>query len=149
MWFLEGLLHEFSGQYSYKLDDKGRLTLPAIYRSELAPEKESTVFIVRDLDRCIAIYSAVEFKILRMSLMALDMSQKQNRAIARRQISSSFEVAIDSHSRIKIPAALLSFARIETKSTVVLTGFMNRVNIWNPEEYEISMKTFDEDDIQD
>ena len=48
----------FSGEYSYTLDGKGRLTLPARFRDELA----HGVFITRGLDGCLFVFADAEIK---------------------------------------------------------------------------------------
>ena len=47
----------FLGTYTPKLDDKGRLTLPAKFREELA----GGVMVTKGQDHCLAVYPREEF----------------------------------------------------------------------------------------
>lgn len=129
----------FMGEYSYALDEKGRVKIPAAFKSELAPEPESIVFLVRDREECVALYTPEEYTKLRNHLTSLDMNIMANRILVRRQISSAFEVPVDAQGRIKVPAELIKSARLDKGGEVKVAGFMNCVQIWNPEEYQKSM----------
>jgi DNA-binding transcriptional regulator/RsmH inhibitor MraZ len=67
------------------------------------------------------------------------MNIMANRILARRQISSAFEVPVDAQGRIKVPVELIKSARLDKGGEVKVAGFMNCVQIWNPEEYQKSM----------
>jgi len=129
----------FMGEYSYALDEKGRVKIPAAFKSDLAPETDSVVFLVRDREECVAIYTPDEYAKLRAHLLTLDMNLAANRVLARRQISSAFEVPVDAQGRIKVPAELIKSARLDKGGEVKVAGFMNCVQIWNPDEYQKSM----------
>ena len=55
------------GTFVPKLDDKGRVILPAKFRERL----ESGAFLAKSLDGCLALYEAEEFQ-----KVALDMQEK-------------------------------------------------------------------------
>ncbi len=129
----------FMGEYSYALDEKGRVKIPAAFKSDLAPEAESIVYLVRDREECVAVYTPEEYHKLRDQLTALDMNVMANRILARRQISSAFEVPVDAQGRIKVPVELIKSARLDKGGEVKVAGFMNCVQIWNPDEYQKSM----------
>lgn len=135
----------FMGEYSYALDEKGRVKIPAAFKDELAPDGQATVFLVRDRDDCVSVYTPGEYQKLRASLLALDLTVKQNRVLVRRQISCAFECPIDPQGRIKVPAELIKHARLEKGGTVKVAGFVHCVQIWNPEDYQRSMADLDED----
>jgi len=129
----------FTGEYSYALDEKGRVKIPSAFKDELAPDENATVILVRDREACIAVYTPEEYQNLMNWVATLNRDDLANRHVIRRHVSSSFRVPVDAQGRIKIPAELIKAARLEKGGEVKVAGFMEYIQIWNPEEYLKSM----------
>ena len=129
----------FMGEYTYALDQKGRIKIPSAFKSGLAPEPEAVVYLVRDRDECVAIYTPDEYQKLQDHLTSLDRGNQDNRVLIRRQISCAFPCPVDAQGRITVPAELIKLARLEKGGEVKLAGFIDYVQIWNPDEYQKSM----------
>ncbi|CAG0988239.1 partial Transcriptional regulator MraZ, partial [Gammaproteobacteria bacterium] len=65
----------FLGEYTHALDDKGRLTLPAKYRAELA----TGLVVTRGIDKCLFVFPMTEWKTLSDKLSALPLTDPQAR----------------------------------------------------------------------
>jgi MraZ protein len=126
----------FFGRNEHSLDAKGRVILPARFRSQFGPQ----AFLSQYQDRCLALWTSDEF-----DKQLADQEQRQElgrteRNVARLWASGSAEVDIDRQGRLAIPPYLREFARLEVESPILVVGALNRVELWNPAEWESSVK---------
>lgn len=115
----------FIGEYNHTLDDKGRIAIPAKFRALLA----SGAVVTRGLDNCLVLYTKDEWQKVAEKLAALPMSKPDARAFARLMLAGAMDVELDKQGRIVLPAYLRNFAKL--KSSVVIAGLFNRVEIWD------------------
>ena len=118
------------GKYSAKLDDKGRLFVPAKLRSELG----DTFFVTLGVNcghRCLTVYTAEEWQRLSDNFNALSLSQ---RAGATSLIfMNAAECVPDRQFRFTLPAYLLSYAGI--RKDAVIVGRAGQAEIWDEAEF--------------
>ena len=115
----------FIGEFSHSLDDKGRLAIPAKFRSDL---KKGAV-ITRGLDSCLFVYTKPEWEKLATKLAALPFSQANSRAFSRLMLAGAMDVEIDGQGRAMLPEYLRQFAGL--KKNVVIAGLYSRLEIWD------------------
>jgi MraZ protein len=115
----------FIGEYNYSLDTKGRVALPAKFRSSLGRE----VVVTRGLDNCLFVYTKAEWKILAEKLSSLPISQANTRAFSRLMLAGAMDVKIDSQGRAMLPDYLRKYAGMKKK--VVIAGLYNRLEMWD------------------
>jgi MraZ protein len=115
----------FIGEYKHNLDDKGRLAIPAKFRSLL--KKEAVV--TKGLDNCLMLYSKAEFEVIAKKFAALPMSQSRARAFARHMLAGAMAVEFDNQGRITLPEYLRSFSNL--KKNVIVAGLYDHLEIWN------------------
>jgi MraZ protein len=115
----------FIGEYQHSLDSKGRIAVPAKFRSRLA----GGAIITRGLDRCLFLLAAKEWQELAEKLVALPLAQSNSRAVARLMLAGAMEVIPDQQGRILIPDYLRKYAGL-TKQAVI-AGLANRIEIWD------------------
>lgn len=120
----------FLGTYAPKLDDKGRVILPAKFRSEL----EGGVVIARGQERCLYVFSAREFEELHDKIRLAPVTSKQARDYLRLFLSGANSEVPDSQNRVTIPAQLRAYAGLDRELTVIGVG--NRAEIWDTEAWE-------------
>jgi transcriptional regulator MraZ len=120
----------FVGTYTPKLDDKGRLFLPAKFREQL----EDGLMVTRGQERCLTVYSLADFQLLTERLGSASLTDKRTRDYVRMLTSGAFNEVPDKQGRITIAPLLRSYASL-TKDVVVI-GTMNRVEIWDPASWE-------------
>ena len=120
----------FIGEYSYTIDNKGRLAMPTKFRAQLA---EGCV-VTRGLDNCLFIYPKSDWEKLAQKLAELPLSQADARAFARLMLAGAMDVKLDRAGRVILPTYLRDFAKI--KKQVVVTGLYNRLELWNQEDWE-------------
>ncbi|MCD6233405.1 division/cell wall cluster transcriptional repressor MraZ [bacterium] len=115
----------FIGEYTYKIDSKKRLAIPAKFRRALG----NKAVITRGLDSCLFLYPAREWQKLAKKLSELPISQADARGFARIMLAGAMEVTLDKLGRILIPDYLKKYASLAKE--VVVAGLYNRVEIWD------------------
>ena len=103
----------FLGTYTPKLDDKGRLTLPAKFRDEL----RGGLMITKGQDHCLYV-----------------LTSESARAFQRSLFSGTDEQNPDAQGRIAIIPELRRYAGL-TKDCVVLGAF-TRAEIWDAQLWQ-------------
>ena len=127
------------GEYTHKIDEKKRLTLPKAFLKSLGSE----VVITRGLDKSLFLYPKSAWQKVVERIEELSFTQKDARAFARFMLSGASEATVDKAGRILIPEHLKSFANL--KSNVVLTGVSNRVEIWDEKTWRNYTRQLEED----
>jgi len=115
----------FLGTHTPKLDEKGRLFLPAKFRDELA----GGVVITKGPDRCLFVFKQAYFWAEAERLQHDLPNTRQARDYNRRLFSSAFDDVPDKTGRVTLPAPLREYAGL-TKDCVV-TGINTRLEIWD------------------
>jgi len=121
----------FLGTHTPKLDEKGRIFLPAKFRDGLA----DGLVITRAQDRCLAIYPRETFVEMTKSMVAAPTSVKQVRDFQRMLAASASDEVPDKQGRITIPPQLRDYAGLEVGECKVV-GAINRVEVWSPAAWE-------------
>ena len=118
------------GTYAPKLDDKGRIILPAKFWAEL----ESGIVVTRGQERCLYVYSTREFEELHEKIRQAPVTSKEARDFLRLFLSGANAEVPDSQHRVTLPAPLRSYAGLERELTVIGVG--NRAEIWDTKAWE-------------
>ena len=118
------------GTHTPKLDDKGRVILPAKFRDELS----TGVVVTRGQEHCIYVFSAREFEDLHDKIRQAPVTSKTARDYLRVFLSGASAETPDKQNRVTIPAALRSYAGLERDLTVIGAG--SRVEIWDTAAWE-------------
>lgn len=120
----------FLGTYSPRLDEKGRLILPAKFREELS----DGLVLTRGQERCIYIFSAAEFEKVHEQMRAAPLSSKQARDYIRVFLSGASDEVPDKQGRVTIPTPLRQYAGLDRELAVVGAG--SRAEIWGAQAWE-------------
>ena len=138
----------FLGTYTPRLDEKGRLILPAKYREELA----EGLVLTRGQERCIYVFSTEEFSNVHKQMRQAPLTSRQARDYIRVFLSGASDETPDKQGRITIPAALREYAGLDREVTVIGAG--DRAEIWDTaawnsylEQKEAEFSSTDEDAI--
>ena len=115
----------FLGTHSPRLDDKGRLILPAKFREQL----EAGVVVTRGQERCLYVFPLAEFERLAEALRQAPVTSKQARDYLRIFLSGASDEAMDKQGRVTIPPALRGYAGLDRDCAVIGAG--QRVEIWD------------------
>ncbi len=119
----------FFGSHQHTIDDKGRLTLPAKWRSELA----GGVVVTRGLDDCLFIFPKSKFESIAAEMDEQGIELGDVRAWTRYFLGMAVDAESDKQGRILIPQNLRDFAKLDGE--VVVVGVVSRIEVWNPERH--------------
>ena len=114
------------GTFVPKLDDKGRVILPAKFRDEFA----AGLVMTRGQEGCVYVYSQREFEALheRMAEQAPKLG-KQGRDYLRMFLSGAAQEIPDKQFRVTVPPMLREYAGLDRDLTVIGAG--TRAEIWD------------------
>ena len=129
----------FTGEYSYSLDSKGRINIPAKFRQSLSSDNNNIFIATRGQDPCIWIYPLIEWKKIELELRKLSSVSGIHRTFVRQIARSATPSTCDKQGRIILNPSLLSYASIEKKSLII--GMINKIEVWNPNILEEIDKT--------
>jgi MraZ protein len=122
---------KFLGSYTYQLDDKGRVSLPAAFRN-VAPDQRFVLIQVSP--PALSLYPETEWVKVEERLSEMMRRQPEARAFLLNLLANAVEVSPDGQGRILIPAALRELARLNGQ--VQMIGAIDRIEIWNPAEFQ-------------
>lgn len=115
----------FLGTHTPRLDDKGRLFLPAKFRDRLA----TGLVITRGQERSLYVFPMAEFERIATSFSTTPTSSRAVRDYQRVFLSGASDEIPDRQGRVTIPSALREYAGLAHECTVIGAG--NRVEIWD------------------
>ena len=131
----------FMGEYNHTIDAKGRLIIPARFRELLGEE----FILTKGLDGCLSIYPMDAWEAFETKLRALPFTNKNARTFTRFFVAGATNCELDKQGRILVPQTLREFAGLEKE--VVLTGNLDRIEIWSKEKWSENCNYDDMDNI--
>ncbi len=124
----------FFGRYEHSLDQKGRIILPAKFRTSF----EHGGYLTQYLNRCLALWAPEDFDQQMRSQEQAQYESSEKRQLARLWSAGTQEVDVDRQGRIAIPQHLRDFARLDGE--VLVHGAIDRVELWNPQVWSEKVK---------
>ena len=128
----------FMGEYHQKIDEKGRLTIPAKLRNELG----DNFIVTRGLDGCLFIYKKENWEKIINNYQTLP-NIKEARNFMRFFMSGATNLEFDKQGRINISSPLIKYAEL-TKETVII-GVGDRLEIWSNDKWNNFINENEED----
>ena len=120
----------FVGRFEHSVDAKGRVILPARFRSSF----ERGGFLTSNREGCVALWTPGEFDRQMADMLEDSKADRVGRNRARIWASSSAEVEIDKQGRMPVPVSLRTFAELD--ADVLIIGAIDRIELWNPSLWE-------------
>lgn len=120
----------FLGTYTPKLDDKGRLTLPAKFREALA----GGLMITKGQDHSLAVYPREEFTVLARRAAAASRNDPEARAFVRGLAAGTDEQYADAQGRITLSADHRRYAGLAKECVVI--GSVDFLEIWDAQAWQ-------------
>lgn len=124
----------FRGEAECKMDSKGRILMPAIFLRQMLPEMGTAMVINRGLEKCLTLYTLVEWERVTAEMQNLNMYDSQHRRFVRQFSRGATDIVIDKNKRVLIPKRLIEYAGL--KKELVLLGYNNQIEIWDKVTYD-------------
>lgn len=120
----------FFGEFSYKLDEKGRIPVPPRFRALL----KDGMILSPGPEKFIAAYSIKEWQKLSEQIDNSVASPSKLRKLKRSVFGQAFTAGMDGQGRISLPEKQREYAGIASGAVVV--GVSNHLEIWSEEAWE-------------
>lgn len=126
----------FIGEYTCKLDAKGRVILPSSFKKQMTGTDPDRFVIKKDIFvKCLVLFPYAEWerqnKILRKKI---NPYKKEHNQFLRQFFKGMAEVLLDSNNRLLIPKRLLE--EIGADKEVIMAGQYGKIEIWAKHLYE-------------
>ena len=115
----------FLGTHTPRLDDKGRMILPAKFREKFA----AGLVMTRGQERCLYVFPMNEFERIAAAMNTTPVTSRAVRDYQRVLLSGASDEIPDKQGRVTIPPLLREYAGLSKECTVIGAG--NRVEIWD------------------
>ena len=127
---------DFIGDFTCKLDDKGRVLLPSAFIRQMAGAMQDRFVIKKDIfDSCLVLYPMVEWErqnqVLRKNTNPYN---REHNRFLRGFFKGIAEVVLDASNRLLIPKRLLD--EIGANREIVMTGQLGKIEIWTKDAYD-------------
>lgn len=132
----------FLGSFEHQVDQKGRMRLPASFRSEM---KGDDIVAVQGANRAIYIYakSDLQEELSEYEKVNFADSDKTHGMVMRLISASAHQIAEDNQGRFTLTQKLRTFANI--RKDIVFIGSDKRIELWDKENWENYSSCNDED----
>lgn len=120
----------FLGTHTPRLDDKGRLTLPAKFRDALA----GGLMVTKGQDHCLYVFPRDEFEQMARKVAEAPFTNEAVRAYQRYLFAGTDEQRPDGQGRISIAPELRRYAELNKECVVI--GAITRLEIWQAERWQ-------------
>lgn len=127
----------FFGTFTPRLDDKGRLTVPARYRGAFS----DGAMVVRGDSRCLYVFTTDGFETFAQDAINAPVNDPNRIGPARYMLANSDHQTLDAQGRIMLAGRMREYAELD--KDVILTGQGHRMEIWNAArwaEYEAAQE---------
>ncbi len=133
----------YIGEYACKVDDKGRVALPASFRAN-STTSELQFTLKKDLFfDCLVLYTMSEWEKQVADMDSkLDPYNPADISLRRKFFRDATVVEVDASGRILIPKRLWELIGVEKE--VVFAGQNTKIEIWSKQGYEQNDMTMEE-----
>ena len=128
------------GFNNVSLDAKGRLLIPARYRTDFKIQKNSKIVITKDPQYpSLKIYPGSEWDAISNKLKSLQGLDPIVRNIQWTILGNAYMSDIDIEGRmlLRVPSDLREYAEIDKEKQIALVGMGNKFEIWNINNWEM------------
>ena len=113
------------GTHTPKLDEKGRIFLPAKFRDEL----QDGLVVTRGQERCLYVFTSKEFASVHEKIAQAPVTSADARRYMRVFLSGASDETPDKQGRVLLPQLLREYAGLS--KDLVIIGVGSRAEIWD------------------
>ena len=136
---------KFIGEYSVKIDDKGRMIFPSAFKAVLSDEKTMALVVKKDMfEECLEMYTYAQWEEESNGVKGrLNFFRKEHAQFWREYMRDRAVVEPDEKlGRITIPKKILD--SIGAQKEMIFVGNDHKIEIWSKEQYNKKQMSSDE-----
>lgn len=126
----------FIGDYTCKVDVKGRIILPMAFKRQMPADAQDHFVVRKDIfENCLVLYSIEDWnRQLDKIRKRMNPYNREHNMFLRNFFKGTAELSLDNSNRLLIPKRLMDL--IEAERDVVLAGQDGRIEIWAAAVYD-------------
>ena len=126
----------FIGDYTCKVDVKGRIILPMAFKKQMPANAQDHFVVRKDIfENCLVLYSIEDWnRQLDKIRKRMNPYNREHNMFLRNFFKGTAELSLDNSNRLLIPKRLMDL--IEAERDVVLAGQDGRIEIWAAAVYD-------------
>ena len=126
----------FIGEYTCKLDAKGRVILPSAFKKQMTGSDSERFVIKKDIfEKCLILYPYQEWERQTKNLRKkINPYKKEHNKFIRQLFKGMAEIMLDANNRLLIPKRLLD--EVEVDKEVIMAGQDGKIEIWAKNLYD-------------
>ena len=126
----------FIGDYTCKVDVKGRIILPVAFKKQMPADAQDHFVVRKDIfENCLVLYAIEDWnRQLEKIRKKLNPYNREQNMFLRNFFKGTAELSLDNNNRILVPKRLMDL--IGADRDVVLAGQDGRIEIWAADVYE-------------
>ncbi len=130
----EGILEGyFAGEFAHSLDEKGRLAIPAKFRSRF----KAGAVVTRWTGECLAVWPSKSWASLNADIAKRPRTDPAATRFRHFLLGSAHEGDPDAQGRVTLPSHLRDFAHL--KSEAVVIGNSDHLEVWEPGRWRANL----------
>jgi MraZ protein len=126
----------FIGDYTCKVDVKGRIILPMAFKKQMPADAQDHFVVRKDIfEKCLVLYAIEDWdrQLVKIRKKINPYNREQNMFL-RNFFKGTAELTLDNNNRILVPKRLMDL--IGADRDVVLAGQDGRIEIWAADIYD-------------
>lgn len=128
---------DFYGNFTHRLDGKGRVSIPSKYRKILEERYNCLKLMVNLADGGLTAYPLAEWENFKQhQLSTLDLTTPEGRKKRRRFAGNAEQVEVDAQGRILLSSKLQEQAGMAKGEEVIIVGVIDIFELWQPQRWE-------------
>jgi MraZ protein len=126
----------FIGDYSCKIDSKGRLIFPSALKKQMGGVPSERFVVRRDIfENCLVLFTGEDWEEQMKKVRSrINPYNREHNIFLRNFFKGTAELSLDSSNRLLVPRKLLDLAGIDKE--VILAGQDGRIEIWASDKYD-------------
>ena len=133
-------MYQFSDFQECKVDAKGRLMFPAVYRKGMGDALAEGFVLKRSINsKSLQLFTKASWDIEKQKISKLNKYKEAHRNVIRHLMDGVItDIELDSSGRLLLPKDLLKYAEIE--NDVTLSPAFDYLEIWNTNNYRSALE---------
>ncbi len=126
----------FIGDYSCRIDSKGRLIFPSAFKKQMDPSSGDHFVVRRDIfEECLVLFTIEDWEVQMKKIRSrINPYNREHNLFLRNFFKGTAELVLDGSNRLLLPKKLSELAGIEKE--VIMAGQDGRIEIWASDKYE-------------